>query len=302
MNYLITGGTGLVGKQLSRQLLAAGHQVSVLSRSKRQDNQITFYQWDLKKGEIESEALKNVDVLIHLAGAGIADKKWTDARKKEIITSRTEPLEFLRDAFQKAGEKPKRIVSASAIGIYGFDTGDKLLTEVHEAGNDYISKVVVDWEKAVDDFAKAFDITAVKLRIGIVLAKEGGALPQLALPVKLGVGSPIGDGKQWMSWIHINDLCGMFKEVSENEHFHDVYNAVSPNPEQNETIVKTLAEVLHRPLWAPNVPGFALKLLMGERAQLVLGGNKVASARIEEAGYKFEFPELKEALSAIYES
>ncbi len=300
MNYLITGGTGLVGSQLTRLLIDEGHSVSVLSRNARQSDQVKYYHWDLEKGYVDPEALQNVDVLIHLAGAGIADKKWTDKRKAEIILSRVKPLDLLQRAFGMAGSKPQKIVSASAVGIYGFDTGDQLLTEVHEHGSDYISQVVIDWENAVDRFSDRFQIPAVKLRIGIVLSRNGGALPQLALPVKLGVGSALGDGKQWMSWIHEDDLCRMFLESSVHSSFHGVYNAVAPNPEQNEVIIQTLGEVLHRPLWAPKVPAFVLQLLLGKRAQLVLGGNKVASARIEEAGFRFNYKELKPALEHLF--
>lgn len=300
MNYLITGGTGLVGKRLTEILLENGHTVSILSRSKRKNSRVKYFQWDLKNETIETEALVGVDCLIHLAGAGIADKKWTKKRKQEIIESRVEPLKFLAEKFNEIGNPPKVIVSASAIGIYGFDTGDKLLTEVHESGQDYISNVVVLWERAVEEFAEQTHARQVKLRIGIVLDKNGGALPHLALPVKLGVGSPIGDGNQWMSWIHIEDLCQLFYTASVSESFKDSYNAVSPNPAQNKEIVKHLGEVLHRPIWAPNVPKWVLKTLLQERAQLVLGGNKVSSVKVEAAGYQFIYSDLKDALKEIY--
>ncbi|WP_304234767.1 TIGR01777 family oxidoreductase [Jiulongibacter sediminis] len=301
MRFLITGGTGLVGKELTSILLAEGHEVGILTRSKRESKgKVTYFQWDIDQQEIEEQALEGVDCLIHLAGAGIADKRWSEKRKQEIIDSRVNPLKFLAAEFQRKGNFPAKIVSASAIGYYGFDTGDQLLSEVHKAGKDYISNVVVEWEKAVNAFAKTASSPAVKLRIGIVLDKNAGALPQLAMPVKLGVGSPLGDGEQWMSWIHVHDLAQMFYEAATNKAMDGVFNAVAPNPEQNKTIVKELGKVLKRPIWAPNVPKIALKLLLQERAQLVLGGNKVSSVKIEDTGFTFKFKELSDALADIY--
>lgn len=302
MNYLITGGTGLLGKQLSKLLLANGHKVAILSRSKREDADLRYFQWDIKKGEIEPEALQNVDCLIHLAGAGIADEKWTDERKETIIKSRVEPLALLAEKFKEVGVFPKSIVSASAVGIYGFDTGDKNLSEEDDKGKDYISEVVLKWEKAVDDFTTLTKSRAVKLRIGIVLDKNGGALPQLALPVKLGVGSALGDGEQWLSWIHTDDLCQMFYQCSLDSTKQGAYNAVAPNPVKNKDMVKVLGKVLSRPIWAPKVPGFFLKLVLGERAQLVLGGNKVSASKIEATGFNFKFSILEDALTEIYKS
>ncbi|KPM47025.1 TIGR01777 family oxidoreductase [Jiulongibacter sediminis] len=301
MRFLITGGTGLVGKELTSILIAEDHEVGILTRSKRESkSKVNYFQWDIDQQEIEEQALEGVDCLIHLAGAGIADKRWSEKRKQEIIDSRVNPLKFLAAEFQRKGNFPAKIVSASAIGYYGFDTGDQLLSEVHKAGKDYISNVVVEWEKAVNAFAKTAASPAVKLRIGIVLDKNAGALPQLAMPVKLGVGSPLGDGEQWMSWIHVHDLAQMFYEAAMNKAMDGIFNAVAPNPEQNKTIVKELGKVLKRPIWVPNVPKIALKLLLQERAQLVLGGNKVSSVKIEDTGFTFKFKELSDALADIY--
>lgn len=299
MIFLITGGTGLVGKRLTKVLLQAKHTVRVLSRSAQKDGVVSYFKWDINKGYVDPVALQDVDVLIHLAGAGVADEKWTESRKKEIISSRVDPLELLEKAFKTLGTYPKKIVSASAVGIYGFDTGEILLTEVSKVGKDYLSKVVVEWEGAVNAFAQAGQIKAAMLRIGIVLDKDGGALPQLALPVKLGVGSPIGDGKQWISWIHVDDLCSMFLHASVTD-MEGAFNAVAPYPERNEDFVKVLAKVLSKPLWAPAVPGFVLKILMGERAQMVLGGNKVSAVKVKEADFKFMYKDLTEALTEIY--
>ena len=299
MIFLITGGTGLVGKKLIKVLLEANHTVRVLSRSAHSDTQVSYFKWDIDKDFVDPAALKEVDVLIHLAGAGVADAKWTAKRKKEIIDSRVKPLLLLEKAFKEQNTYPKKIVSASAVGIYGFDTGDTLLTEVSKSGADYLSKVVEEWEGAVKGFANAGGIKAAMLRIGIVLDLNGGALPQLALPVKLGVGSPIGDGKQWISWIHVEDLCRMFLKASIAD-MEGAYNAVAPDPERNKDFVKVLAKVLDKPLWAPAVPEFVLKIMLGERSQMVLGGNKVSAIKVKEAGFTFNYPDLEKALTDLY--
>jgi uncharacterized protein len=299
MRYLITGGTGLIGKKIVNKLVKEGNQVSVLSRSERDEEGIDYFVWNIKKGTIDEKAVEGVDIVIHLAGAGIADAKWTDARKKEIIDSRIKPLKLLSQTFKNKGVKPKKVISASAIGYYGFDTKDTELTEDSPSGKDYISKVVVQWEKAVDDFASSMTCEAVKLRIGIVLTKDGGALPQLALPIKMGVGSAIGDGQQWISWIHWKDLVNLFLNASSNL-FKGDYNAVASHPVRNEVFVESLGKILNRPVWAPNVPKFALKLLLGERAQLVAGGNLVSNKKVFKQGFQFEFETLELALKDIY--
>jgi uncharacterized protein (TIGR01777 family) len=300
MRYLITGGTGLLGKELITLLLNKNHKVSVLSRSKRQDEDINYFVWDIENSRMDEDAVVGVDVIIHLAGAGIADEKWTDERKKEIIDSRIKPLLLLSTAFRKKGVFPKKIISASAIGYYGFDTRDIFLRENSPAGKDYISDVVVQWENAVNDFAREMKCEAVKQRIGIVLSKDGGALPSLALPVKLGVGSAIANGNQWLSWIHWKDLIQLFYNSS-HDGYLGVYNAVATHPVRNNDFVKTLGKILKRPIWAPNVPKFALKLLLGERAQLVAGGNLVSNERLLSNGFQFEFNDLESALIDIYD-
>lgn len=301
MKYVITGGTGLVGQRLTQILAKEGHEIVILSRSKKSHtNAVKYYQWDIEKGIIENGALENTDVLIHLAGAGVADEKWTEERKKEIIESRVAPLDLLEREYLKLGQKPKKIVSASAIGYYGFDTGEALQTEESKAGKDYLSKVVIEWEGAVEKMAQKLHCESAMIRIGIVLSTQGGALPQLALPVKLGMGSAIGDGQQWLSWIHIDDLCQIFKTASENPQMTGPLNAAAPTPLRNTDFVKVLGKVLKRPIWAPKVPGFVLKIMLGERAQMVLGGNKVSCQKLLDNGFKFDYPEAEAALKQLY--
>ncbi len=299
MKILVTGGTGLVGKRLTSLLRNEGHEVLILTRGKSKKEE-GLYHWNLTTGEIDPEALKNIDVLVHLAGAGIVDKKWTEARKQEIIDSRVQPLQILSRAFKKQKSSPSVVVSASAIGLYGFDTGDTLLAENAAQGKDYISEIVRKWESAVDDFQQKMVCRAVKIRIGIVLALEGGALPQMAFPVKMLLGSPLGNGSQWLSWIHIDDLCEIFRQSITNGTYDGAYNAVAPKPVTNASLMKTIAEVLKKPFFFPNVPAFIIKMMMGKRAQLVLGGNRVSVDKLLKNGFVFRFTNLKEALQDLY--
>lgn len=301
MVILITGGTGLVGSRLCECLIQKGHEVRVLSRSKRENTAIKFFQWNLRKKEIEEEALLGIDVLVHLAGAGIVDEKWTEERKKIITTSRVVPLQFLAEKCKELHMKPKALVSASAVGLFGFDSGEEEKVEDSPAANDYLAQVVKDWEQAAVDYSDKMSCRETRVRIGIVLAKEGGALPQMSLPVKLGIGSALGDGKQWTSWIHIDDLCQIFVQAIEKEAYEGPYNAVAPNPVRNSDLIKALGKVLNRPIWAPNVPAFVLKLILGERSKVVLGGNLVKSHRLKKEGFQFKYNVLEEALEAVYQ-
>jgi uncharacterized protein (TIGR01777 family) len=293
---LITGGTGLVGTRLSELLTQKEYEVVHLSRKPRPNAQYKTYTWDVMEGHIDKEALE-VDYIIHLAGAGVADKKWTDQRKELIYSSRIESTRLLFEKVREHGISLKGFISASAIGYYGFDTGDQLVDETTKPGSDFLANVVIDWEDAADSFAE-LKIPVAKVRIGIVFSENGGALPQLVGPIRFGAGAPIGSGKQYMSWIHIDDLCRIFEHVV-SQNLEGVFNGVGPQPATNKEVTKVAAAVLKKPLFLPNVPAFALKIAFGEMANIVLGGNKVASAKIEETGFQFEHPELKECLQDL---
>ena len=295
MNILITGGTGLIGRHLTRLLLDKGHKVSVLSRKKENIPHVEVYLWDVEKGLIEADALKNIDYIIHLAGAGIADKRWTDKRKQEIIDSRIKPIQLLNQHLKEQGIMLKAFISASGIGYYGADTSEARLDENSPAGNDFIAHCTKVWEVETQKFTQAERI--VSLRTGIVLSADGGALSKLTQPIKLGVGSPLGSGKQWMSWIHIDDMCQLYLQAIEDEKMHGAYNAVAPDPVRNEEMAKAAAKALNRPLWLPNVPAFVLKLLFGELSVIVLGGNYVKNKRVsEEVSFSYKFTTIQEAL------
>ncbi|RYU95292.1 TIGR01777 family oxidoreductase [Emticicia agri] len=298
MNILITGGTGLIGKHLTQLLLSKGHKVSLLSREKVNVPDVKVYLWDTEKGLIDDDALKNTDYIIHLAGAGIADKRWTDKRKQEIIDSRVKPIQLLNKHLKEQKIKLKAFISASATGYYGGDTGEARLDENSPAGNDFLATCTKIWEEEAEKFTQAERV--VSLRTGIVLSEKGGALAQLIKPVKMGIGSPLGTGKQWMSWIHIDDMCQLYLQAVEDEKMQGAYNAVAPDPVRNEEITRVAAGVLKKPLWAPNVPAFVLKLLFGEMSVVVLGGSYIKNKRVsEELSFSYQFTSIKEALEDL---
>jgi hypothetical protein len=269
--------------------------VAYLSRRKSEATQVKVYLWDLEKGYVAEEAIRQADCIIHLAGAGVADQRWTSSRKQEILESRTRSSQLLYEYLQRTPHRVKAFLSASAIGIYGADRGEELLTETSSLGNDFLAEVTKAWEGAVQPVA-GLGIRTVLLRIGIVLSNKGGALSKMAQPIRLGAGSPLGSGKQWISWIHVDDLCRLFLYCLENPDLQGPYNAVAPEPATNEALTKQIAEVLGKPLFMPNVPAFALKLALGEMATTVLGSAKVSSQKITRAGFTYQFPNLAPSL------
>jgi uncharacterized protein (TIGR01777 family) len=298
ISVLITGGSGLLGKQLTKELLDQGHSVSHLSRSAGKHPQVKSFLWNVEEGTIDPDCINGIDTIIHLAGAGIADKRWTDERKMLMLESRTKSIKLIYQLIKDKPNQVKSIISASATGYYS-DRGDELLTENSPPAHDFLGTCCIEWEKAVDE-GKSLGLRIIKYRTGVVLTKDGGALPQLAVPVKLGIGSPLGNGRQWIPWIHHQDVLDMYMYAINNEALTGVYNMVAPHAVTNATLAKAVAKHLHRPFWAPNVPAFMLKLLMGEMATVVLGSTKVSARKIEDAGFKFKYPDIDSALTEIY--
>jgi uncharacterized protein (TIGR01777 family) len=298
MNILITGGTGLVGTVVTELALQTGYQVSFLSRSTKSIPQVKVFQWDIAQKKIDIQAIEQADYIIHLAGAGVADKRWSDAYKQEILDSRIISTQLLQEAISKSIKKPKAIVAASAVGIYGFDTGDTLMQEDSRQGEGFLAEVTKKWEEELLKFEN-LGIRTVIMRIGIVLSTKGGALQKMMQPVQFFAGSALGSGKQYMSWIHIRDLARMFLFAIENEQIRGVYNAVGNTPVTNETLTKAIAKVMNKPLFLPNVPEFALRLMLGEMASMVIGGNRVSNEKIVKAGFQYEFETLEEALKNL---
>lgn len=307
---LITGGTGTVGTRLTALLLEKGYEVAHLSRSIRDDNKnsipnVKNYVWNIKKGYIQPEAFENLDYIVHLAGAGVADERWTDARKKDILESRTLSTQLLYNQLKEKKTPLKAFISASAIGIYGFDTGNTLLTEESPIATEFLADVVKKWEEEVQKIASITvpnspnGIRVAKLRIGIVLSNKGGALVEMAKPVRLFAGAALGTGKQFLSWIHVDDLCKMFIFAIENEQISGEYNAAGASATTNQILTKSIAKVLEKPLFLPNVPAFMLKIILGEMAGIVLGGNNVSSEKIQKAGFKFDYTDLDIAVKNL---
>jgi uncharacterized protein (TIGR01777 family) len=299
-SILLTGGTGLLGKHLTEALLSKGHTVSHLSRTEGKDPRVKTYLWDINKNIIDPACIDGVDTIVHLAGAGIADKRWTEARKKEIIESRTKSIGLVYDLLRDKPHTVASVISASGIGYYS-DRGNTLLTEDSSPANDFLGTCCVAWEDAVDAGID-MGLRVLKFRTGVVLDKQGGALPTLAMPVKLFIGAPIGSGKQWVPWIHWHDAIAMYVYGIEHKNIKGVFNMVSPYPVTNKQLSKAVARQLHRPLWPINVPAFALKLALGEMSAVVLGSTKVSAEKIEGRGFKFTYPLLEQALKEIYGS
>lgn len=292
---LITGGTGMIGSGISRQLTKAGHQVVHLSRSTSSSSEYSTYSWDVTKGIVDEKAFEGVEVIIHLAGASI-NQRWTVKNKKIIVSSRVKSANLLFDAVHRLKIPLKTFISMSAIGYYGGDTGDQLISESHEPGADFLAETVRKWEEAADQFQSVCPVT--KFRAGVVLSDEGGALPKIAAPVRYFVGAPIGSGKQWMSWIHINDVVQAFCMAVEGK-LSGTFNLVAPNPATNAQLTKSIARTLGRPLILPNVPAFVLQMVMGEMATIVIGGNNVSAKHLESTGFRFNYPELDQALKDL---
>lgn len=300
-NILITGGSGLVGTRLTELLISHGYQVAHLSRSSKSSrNQlIQTFQWDIENGYIDPLAFEFADAIVHLAGAGVAEKRWTEERKKEILDSRVLSTRLLYDCLKTQNHHVEAFISASAIGIYGSDTGEALMTEESKIGNSFLSNVVAEWESEVQHIT-TLNIRTCLLRIGIVLSEKGGALVEMAKPIKMYAGSSLGSGKQIVSWIHIDDLCAMFIFALKNTEISGVFNAVAPQPVSNNALTKSIAQKLNKPLFLPNVPAFAMYLILGEMAEVVLGGNKVSSQKIVNEGFEFQYPSLSLALDKCF--
>jgi len=296
-SVLITGGSGLVGKNLCHKLDKQGFDIKILSRQKKSRLNYKSFYWNPDKREIEKEALEGTDYIIHLAGANLSSKRWSQKRKKEIIESRVGTTKLLFDYIAKNKIKPKAFISSSAVGFYGSITSDKIFEETDVAAKDFLGTTCSDWEKSADLFSQA-GIRTVKIRTSLVLADEG-PLVKIKLPIKLGFGSPLGDGSQYMPWVHIDDLVSIFILAIEDLKIEGAYNVAAPDHKTNKEFTERLTKVLKKPLWMPNVPGFVLKIALGEMADIVLNGSRVSSEKIIKAGYRFKFSLLEQALEDI---
>jgi uncharacterized protein (TIGR01777 family) len=292
----ISGGTGLIGSSLMRILKLSSYRVLVLSREKSDDPESILRHWDIEKEIIDPVAIRRADHFVHLAGASVGDGRWTRQRKKELRDSRIKSTRLLFESFSKLEEKPKTFISTSAVGVYGHDTGGILVDEDRvKPGDDFLATLAKEWEEEVNKI-RELGIRVVILRPGIVLSYFGGALPKLMNLFKLGLGSPVGNGEQYISWVHLDDLIDLIKYCIEYRNIEGIYNAVAPNPVTNKEFSKTLASVMGKPFFMPKIPAFVMKLVLGEKASMILGGNRVSSRKIIETGFKFKFENVEDAL------
>ncbi|MDN7247450.1 TIGR01777 family oxidoreductase [Planococcus shenhongbingii] len=298
MKIAITGGTGFVGKELTRLFHNKGHMVYILTRSPKRSTANTKYvQW-LKEGAAPEKQLEGIDAIINLAGTSINDGRWSKEQKREIYNSRMEATEEVLRIIAKLNKKPRVLINASAIGIYMPSTQVTYTEASADFAKDFLAQTVRDWEKLADH-AKSYGVRVAYGRFGIILGKKDGALPLMALPYKLFVGGTIASGTQWVSWVHVKDVARAIQFALENEEIEGPFNVTAPDPKQMKDFGKQIAKTLHRPHWFP-VPAFALKAALGDKSQLVLTGQRVVPTVLERHGFKFDYPDLQSALADIY--
>ncbi|MEN2490409.1 TIGR01777 family oxidoreductase [Flavobacterium sp. B11] len=295
-NVLLTGGSGFIGKHLTDVLIEAGFSVSVLSRSDRENTpRVTYYKWDIKKNYIDKNAVLNADYIIHLAGEGIVEKRWTKRRKRAILESRIRPIEMIFSVLENNNKKLDAFVSASAVGIYGAVTSHKICTEDTAPANDFLGITCQKWENAADKM-NSLNIRTVKIRTGIVFGKEEGFIKKMIPTFKSGFGAVLGSGKQYLPWIHVEDLCQIYLKSIEDTKLEGAYNACVTDNTTNARFSKTFAKLFDYAIWLPNVPPFVLKILLGEMSIAVLTGQRVSSEKIQKAGFEFQFTDLEKTL------
>ncbi|MEN2414795.1 TIGR01777 family oxidoreductase [Flavobacterium mesophilum] len=295
-NVLLTGGSGFVGKHLTDVLIDNGFSVSILSREERKDTpSITYYKWDLKKNFIEKEAILKADYIVHLAGEGIVEKRWTKKRKRAILESRTKPIELIFSILEENNKTLNGFISASAVGIYGAVTSHKICIEETPPANDFLGRTCQEWESKIDKI-NTLGIRTVKVRTGIVFGKDEGFLKKVVPSFKAGFGAVLGTGKQYLPWIHIDDLSEIYLKAIIDEHMHGAYNACITDNTTNFGFSKTLATILGYSIWLPKIPAFFLKLTLGEMSKAVLKGQRVSSQKIQKTGFEFQFTDLEKTL------
>ncbi len=293
---LITGGSGLIGSALTALLSAEGHAVRHLTRASTPVGPIRSFHWDLQAGTLDEAALDGVDHIVHLAGAGIADKRWNTKRVQELIDSRTRGPELLRNACARKGHWPKSFISAAGIGYYGAITSDRIFAENAPPGSDTIGRISLEWEAAVDKWAPTCRV--VKLRTPVVLARKG-PLAKLAAPARWGLGAALGTGHQWMPWVHIDDLVRIYQQAITDDSMNGAYNVNVTEQANNRDFMRAVAAGLHRPFILPAVPAFALKLALGELSSVLLEGSRANNDRLRATGFLFEYDTLQKALAHL---
>ncbi|EDP71704.1 possible sugar nucleotide epimerase [Flavobacteriales bacterium ALC-1] len=299
MTVLITGATGLIGQEIVKQCHDEGINIHYLTTSKTKlSTEVNYkgFYWNPNNQEIDHRCFEGVSTIINMVGASIS-KRWTDAYKKEVLESRTKTAQLLQDTIKKHNYSIEHVVSASAIGIYPTSLTNYYEETHKEVSESFLGKVVAQWETAIDGF-KRLGCKVVKIRIGLVLARKSGALPEIIKPIKFGAGAAFGNGKQWQSWIHVKDLASLFVFALQNN-LEGIYNGVAPNAVSNKEFTKITASVLQRPLILPNIPRFVMKLILGEMHMLLFESQRVSSQKIEAKGFHFKYANLRPALEDL---
>lgn len=299
MKVLITGGTGLIGRSLQKELLAQNIEVVVLSRIPRVSKikGLSYALWNIEEDKIDVNTICNVNHIVHLAGASLAEKRWTKKQQQNIIESRVKGANLIFKVLSENKHQVTSFISASGADCYGLKVTDKVYTETDVFGDDFLAKVCRLWEKSAFQF-NAIGIRTVCLRTGIVFAKEQSALQKMIGSIKLGIGSPLGSGEQIMSFIHIEDLCKMYVKAITDSKMEGAYNAVADN-KTNKVVTKAIAKKLKKPCFFPNVPAFVLKLVFGKMASILLEGSAADNTKIKQSGFQFQFQSLEEILENV---
>jgi len=292
---LITGKNGLIAKSLTDKLKAYGYTIKSLSRKKT--NEPNVYYWDVNNNKIDLKAFENIDGIVHLAGANIGEKRWTDKRKQELYNSRIKSTNLLYESVKKLNLKLEFFISASAIGYYGTFTSSTVFTEEMPADNDFLANLCVDWEKEALKFEQ-LGARVVRLRTGVVFAKNDGAFLKLSKPVKYGIGAALGSGTQIIPWVHIDDIVNAYVFAIENE-LNGAYNIVAHEQVTNKELTEKIAKFYHRPLIFPNIPAFLLRLMFGEMSGIILEGSPIDNQTIKKAGFRFKYDNLCKALNNL---
>tara|TARA_B100000768_G_scaffold104242_1_gene96810 strand:- start:624 stop:1523 length:900 start_codon:yes stop_codon:yes gene_type:complete len=298
MKILITGGSGLLGSALTKKLLKNNIEVVHLTRNKSSKNDVKNYLWNWQKNEIDEKCFIGVTHIVHLAGAGIAEKAWTQKRKEQIVKSRVLTTRLLHSKITQLNLPISAFVAASAVGIYGAQKSEKVFHEQDQPFEDFLGNCCKQWENSVDNFEKISRV--VKLRLGVILDKNHGALPRIANMVKNGIGSPLGDGQQFMPWIHIKDAVNIFFESILDEKISGTFNTVSNDYITNSELTKKIGKVFNKKIWLPNVPSFVLKFLYGEMSDTILKGVKVSNEKLKRIELKLKYEKIEDALLEIY--
>jgi len=296
---LITGGTGLVGKTLSKLLISKGCQVSVLTRNnKKSTEHISYYKWNIEKQEMDERAVLEADAIVHLVGENVASGRWNSKRKASILSSRVKATELIYKVLAKHKNKVNSFVSASATGYYGTVTSEKILKEEDGVGSDFLASICSQWENSIDRFS-SLGVRVVKMRTGVVLGRKKSALQKMLPPFTLGLGAAIGNGKQYMPWIHIDDLCKMYLLALKNVKMKGAYNAAVGDNLTNKELSKAISFQLKKPFFMPNIPAFLLHLIFGEMAIILTNGTRVSSEKIKATGFVFEYSKIEDALENL---